>query len=313
MFTQQSYAPSAALTRGIALAFVAYAAFSTADAIIKLSSERFVVGQTALILAIFALLPTLALTIGRGGMRALLPKKPGLVAARAALTACCCQLVWNALTMLPIAEVYAILFASPMLITAASAVILGEDVGWRRWSAVITGFVGVLIMLDPSFASFTTGHLLVVLAAVCGSASFLVLRKLGPNEKSAPILAALFLAIGLTAAPSAISGWITPSPGELAMMALAGLLIGSGQTSLVLATREAPAALVAPFQYSQMIWAVLFGIWLFGDLPTPNLYLGLVIVTGSGLFIVWRETIRNRPVTIAGGRGEVPARAARDA
>jgi drug/metabolite transporter (DMT)-like permease len=94
-------------------------------------------------------------------------------------------------------------------------------------------------------------------------------------------------------------------------LVLAGLLQGAGQAALVLATRDAAAAIVAPFQYSQMLWAVLFGALLFGDRPDPVLFAGLTIVAASGLYTLWRETVRQRPVTLTAGRGEVPARAAR--
>ena len=98
---------------------------------------------------------------------------------------------------------------------------------------------------------------------------------------------------------------------ELGLLALAGLLMGCGHGGLVLATREAPAVVVAPFQYSQMIWGVLFGVVLFADRPEPVLFLGMAIVVASGLYTIWRETARQRPVTLGGGRGEVVARVAR--
>ncbi|MCB2009216.1 MAG: DMT family transporter [Geminicoccaceae bacterium] len=311
MVSARDSSQGSTLLHGIGFALVAYGAFSTADAIIKLSSSRFSVAQVALLMAAFALPPVLALTRGQGGLRALLPVHIRLVAARGVLTAIGCHLAWNAFSIMPMTQAYAILFASPMIITACSALLLGEDVGWRRWSATIAGFVGVVIMLDPSFSSLGKGHLLAALAAFCGSASFLILRKLGGREKSASILASLLLAVGLSSAPIAISDWVVPTWGELSMIALAGLLFGSGQAGLVFATRETPAALIAPFQYTQMIWAMVFGIMIFGNMPTTNLFIGLAIVVASGLFIVWRETVRARPITIAGGRGEVTARAAR--
>ncbi|MCB9944879.1 MAG: DMT family transporter [Geminicoccaceae bacterium] len=302
---------SAPVARGIGFAIAAYAAFSTADAIIKLSSSRFSVFQVALMMAVFALPPVLLLTRGQGGLRAMLPRNRGLVLARAILTAICCHLAWNAFSMLPLAEAYAILFASPMIITAFSALILREDVGWRRWSATLVGFAGVMVMLDPNFEALGMGHLMVAMATLCGSCSFLILRKLGGREKSASILGSLILAVGLSSAPLAFQDWITPTWHELGTLALAGLLFGSGQAGLVMATRETPAALIAPFQYTQMIWAVIFGMMLFGDQPTLHLLIGLAIVIGSGMFIVWRETVRSKPVTLGGGRGEVTARAAR--
>ncbi len=304
-------AGSTASLRPIGFALLSYACFSTADAMVKLSSARFSVFQIGLTMALAALVPVLLLTRGQGGLAALLPRRRGLVALRALLTSACALLAWAAFGMLPLADAYAILFACPILITALSVPLLGESVGWRRWAASGVGFAGVLVMIRPDFATLGLGHLLGVLAAVAGALGFIVLRRIGPSEKSAAVLFAVFVALALAAAPLALRDWVAPTSGELLTLVLAGLLQGGGQAGLVLATREAPAAVVAPFQYSQMLWAVMFGALLFGDRPEPLLFVGLAIVGASGLYTLWRETVRQRPVTLGAGRGEVPARAAR--
>jgi S-adenosylmethionine uptake transporter len=299
------------VARGIGLALLAYAAFSTADALLKLSSAGFSVFQVAFVMAFFAVLPVLATTIGRGGLRSVLPRNVKLVAARGILAAACGMLAWNAFAILPMAEVYALLFAAPMLVTALSAVVLGEAVGWRRWSATVVGFIGVIVMIDPRFSGLGFGHLLAAAAAVCGASSFVILKRIGATEKSAAMLFTVLFWLMAVSLPPAAANWIWPSAVELGIMALAGLLMGVGQAGLVFATREAPAVVVAPFQYSQMVWAVAFGLLVFGDVPTTNLFVGLAIVVAAGLFIIYRETVRAKPVTVGGGRGEVPARIAR--
>lgn len=301
-----------ASARPIGFALLSYASFSTADAMVKLSSARFSVFQIGLVLALSALVPVLVLTRGQGGLAALLPRScRHLVALRAVLTSACALLAWAAFALLPLADAYAILFACPILITALSVPLLGESVGWRRWAASGVGFAGVLVMIRPDFATLGLGHLLGILAAVTGALGFIVLRRIGPRETSASVLFAVFVTLALAAAPLAVRDWVTPTPGELLTLTLAGLLQGCGQAGLVLATREAPASTVAPFQYSQMLWAVLFGALLFGDRPEPVMFVGLALVTASGLYTLWRETLRERPVTLGAARGEVPARAAR--
>ncbi|MEZ5826355.1 MAG: hypothetical protein R3C97_17005 [Geminicoccaceae bacterium] len=263
--------------------------------------------QVGLLMAVFALLPVLALTRGQGGLRALVPVHTRLVAARAVLTAGCCHLAWNAFAHLyPMTEAYAILFASPMIITALSALVLGEDVG-APLVRDITGFVGVLIMLDPTFSS------------------------LGGADGGARCL----LRIGLLPDPAQLGGprgkahrswrhssspWVCPqrpaSHSWVTRLRANSRWLSPGCCSVPdrpvsCSPRETPAALVAPFQYTQMIWAMIFRILLFGDMPAANLFVGLAIVIASGLFIVWRETVRARPVAVGGGRGEVTARAAR--
>ncbi|BCX19713.1 MAG: transporter [Geminicoccaceae bacterium] len=304
-------APVPAIGRAVALALASYLCFSTADAMIKLAAARLPVEQIALLMSGFALLPVLFLARGVGGWRAFLPRRPALVLARGVLTALCALAAWRAFALLPLADAYAILFLAPILVTAFSALFLGESVGWRRWTAAAVGFTGVLLMVRPDFDGIGLGHLLAFAGATFGAASFCVLKKIGNGETSAAILFVLFTSIAAIAAPGAILGW-KPLDGEsLLWVALAGLLQGSGQAALVLATREAPASVVAPFQYSQMLWAVLFGLLIFGDRPTPMLFVGMALVVGSGLYILWRERVRRGTVTLGAARGEVPARAAR--
>jgi drug/metabolite transporter (DMT)-like permease len=296
---------------GIGLAAAAYLTFSAGDASIKLAAGGYSVFQVATTLALAAQLPVLLTTIGRGGLAALIPRSWPLVLLRAGLTSACCLCAWTAFTLLPLADGYAILFVAPMLVTAFSAVLLREPVGWRRWSATGTGFLGVLIMIRPDFATVGTGHLLALAAALLGSLSFIVLKRIGTRELSASILFVLFLGIALVSLPGAIATFRSPTAPDLLVMIAAGLLMGSGQAMLVVATRRAPANLIAPFQYTQMLWAVLLGYLLFGDAPAPVLWVGMAIVVASGLYTLWRETVRGRVPTLGAARGEVTARVAR--
>ena len=300
-----------AVASAIGLAVLAYLGFSTADALIKLASQAYGVFQIAFVMALFAQVPVLYLTIGLGGWRALVPHRPGLLLLRGALTATGSFCAWTAFSRLPLADAYAILFIAPILVTAFSAVFLAEPVGWRRWSAAAAGFVGVMVMVDPSFTALTAGHALAGVAAVLGSLSFIVLKRIGTRETSAAILFVLFGCITLVSLPGFIATFRQPSPADLTVMASAGLSMGSAQALLVLATRRAPANVVAPFQYSQMVWAVLYGVLLFGNIPDLQLAIGMTIVVASGLYTLWRETVRRGIATLGPTRGEVPARSAR--
>lgn len=304
-------APAPAVGRAIAMALVAYLCFSTGDALIKLAAARYPIEQIALVLSGFALFPVILLARGAGGWAALRPNSMKLVLARGILTALCALCAWRAFALLPLADAYALLFLAPILVTAFSALFLGEQVGWRRWSAAAVGFLGVVVMVRPDFATIGMGHLLALAAAIFGAGAITVLKKIGKSETSAAILLVLFVSIGAVAAPGAVLAWRPLDFEGLWPVALAGLLQGSGQAALVLSTREAPASVVAPFQYSQMLWAVLFGLLVFGDRPTPMLFVGMALVVASGLYILWRERLRRGTVTLGTARGEVPARAAR--
>lgn len=302
--------PDIGVARGIAFALLSYASFATGDAAVKLASGRLSVFQIAVILGAFALLPVFSLLRGRG-LSVLVPRLWGLVLARGLLTALCALCAWRAFALLPLADAYAILFASPILVTAMAPLLLKEHVGWRRATAAAVGFVGVLVMIRPDFDTLGLGHALAALAACLGALSFIVLRRIGPREGAAPIVFFLFLAIIGVALPFALQDWMMPSAHELALLGTAGLLQGAAQVALVAATRSTPAAVVAPFQYSQLLWAVGYGIVIFGDMPEPAMYLGMALVIASGLYILWRETVRRRVVTLGAARGEVPARAVR--
>ena len=312
MYTQSIQAPAeASVARGIGFAVLSYAAFSTADAMIKVASAGYSVFQIAATLSVFALLTVPVLTIGVGGLRALRPRLPGLVLLRGLLTAFGALAAWQAFARLPLAEAYAILFGAPILVTALSPVLLGEQVGRRRWSAAGVGFAGVLVMIRPDFATLSAGHAFAAAAAVLGALSFCVLRRIGSRDTSASILLFLFLSIIAVSLPLALPELVLPTPRDLLMQAVAGLLMGAGQAGLVMATRGTPASVIAPFQYSQMIWALAYGLLLFGDRPAPVMFLGMAIVVASGLYILWRETVRRRPITLGAARGETIARAAR--
>lgn len=296
----------AVVVRGILFAVASYGGFATADAVVKSLSGHYSLSQLAAAMAVFALLPVMALTIGRGGLQAIKPQKPGLVAARAVLTTLCMLSAWQAFSLLPLADAYAMLFAAPLLVTALAGPLLGEQVGWRRWLATGIGFLGVLVMIRPGFASLELGHAFGAAAAVFGACAFIVLRKIGPSEKSAAVLVPFFLTLIAVSGTMAWPNLQAFDVNHWPLIIVAGLLIGAGQTGLVFATRDVPAALVAPFQYTQMLWAIGFGIWLFGDVPDNTLFAGLVLVVGSGLYTLWREVVRNQPATLA--RGETPAR-----
>ncbi|MCS6876777.1 MAG: DMT family transporter [Geminicoccaceae bacterium] len=304
-------APVHATGRAVLAALASYACFSVADALVKLAASRYPVEQIALLSSLFALVPVFFLARASGGVRALLPNNLALVAARGLLTALCALCAWRAFALMPLADAYALLFLAPILFTALSALLLGEPVGWRRWCASAVGFAGVLLMVRPDFATLGLGHALALLAAALGAAALTVLKRIGNSETSAAVLFALFSAIGVVAAPGAVLSWRPLDLAGLWPVALAGLLFGSAQAALVLATREAPASVVAPFQYTQMLWAVLLGLWIFGDRPSPELFAGMALVAGSGLYTLWREKLRRGTVSLGAARGEVPARTAR--
>lgn len=278
------------LGRGIGFAVLAFALFSTSDACVKwLAGAGYPIPQLGATLALFALAPVAWLVMRGGGLASLRARRPFWVAVRAALLGGDTLCAYFAFAALPFAETYAIFFGTPILVTALSAPLLGERVGWRRWVAVAIGFCGVLIVLRPGFATLGFGHLAAIGAMVLFSLSLLLLRRIGNEESSAAMVSWALAAVLLVTLPWVPAVFVAPPPVDLALMAFGGLLLGLAHVALIEAFRAAPASAVAPFHYSQMIWAVLLGLLIFDELPDLWVAVGAVTIVGSGLFILRRE------------------------
>jgi S-adenosylmethionine uptake transporter len=222
------------------------------------------------------------------------PRHVGLVGLRALMLAIDTVCAFTAFSLLPLADAYTLFFAGPMLVTALSVPLLNEHVGWRRWSAVIVGFCGVLIILRPGFAELTLGHLAALGATLTFSLSTIILRRLGESESSGALLVSTLLALVLVTAPALPFVYVAPDLTGWALMVGGGLLAGIAHIGLVKGFRMAAPAIVAPFQYTQMIWAVFYGYVLFSDLPEIWTVIGSLVIAASGLYLLWRETILGR-------------------
>ena len=282
---------------GLALGAFAFALFTVMDTTIKWLSAGYPVHELLFSNALFALVPVAVMTLRRGGLARLRTRRLHLHVLRGLLGMGGAFFAFYAYSLLPLADAYSFIFATPLLITALSVPILGETVGWRRWSAVAVGFVGVLIMLRPGVTAIGPGSIAALGAACFSACAILLVRKLSATESTASIALYSNLTVVLVMAALLPFDAVLPSVGDGLMMAAAGLLGGTALLVLISAYRRAPAALVAPFQYSQMLWAILLGLLIWGDLPDPAKLLGGLIVAASGLFVVYRETALGRRPT----------------
>ncbi len=191
---------------------------------------------------------------------------------------------------MPLADAVAISFMSPLVVTALSVPLLGERVGIHRWSAVIIGFGGVLVIVNPSRGMFTPGVSVAICGAIASALSMITIRQL---NRSDPPLAIVFyftlFATMFTALPLPFV-WVTPSGSDLGLLVLMGLTGGVGQYFMTRAYGLAPAAVISPFTYSGLLWATLLGWFLWSDVPKPQVFAGAAIVIASGLYILYRET-----------------------
>jgi drug/metabolite transporter (DMT)-like permease len=283
--------PNSSTALGIALALMAFALFSSTDAMIKWLSAGYPVHQMLFFNAAFSLVPVALFTFHTGGLPQLRTRRFGLHLLRGAtgMTAAFCA--FTAFSLMPLADAYAILFATPLLITVLSVPLLGETVRWRRGMAVVVGFGGVLVMLQPGGGSLDFAAGAAMLAAAASALSIVLVRKLSATETTASIAFYTNAIVVVVMAALLPFGFVVPSFADLALMAVAGLSAGSAVMLLVAGYRRAQAAVVAPFQYSQMLWGVGLGLLFWGDVPASSVAFGATIVVASGLYILYREVV----------------------
>lgn len=193
-----------------------------------------------------------------------------------------------AISTTPMADMTTIYLATPIYVTAMAAIFLQERVGWRRWSAVLVGFIGVLVALQPSGERLSTPVLVAVLGSVLYAISLVVTRRLRATP-STLLVATQMMALILVSATTAWFGWVIPTIGELAMMGAIGLISLVAFWSVNQGLRLAAASAVAPFNYSSIIWATLLGALVFGDIPATTTLAGAGIIVCAGMFIMMRE------------------------
>ncbi len=243
----------------------------------------------------FAFVP-LGLYIWRTtGFEVLRTKRPfgHLVRSGVGLTGMVCG--FSAVQYLPLTEATALQFASPLFMTGLAALLLAERVGWRRWTAVIVGFIGVLIMARPLPGHMNVvGVTLGILSALGAAGAMVAIRQIADTERGPTIV--FYFTLGGTALGfvGSLFGWVVPDLPTLGLLILAGLIGGVGQLFLTEALRKAPVGLIAPFDYTQLIWATLLGLVIWGELPHPATIVGAVIVAASGVYILQRELQRFR-------------------
>lgn len=273
------------------------------DAIAKYMStfEGMSPGQVTFYRFFFQLVCTLPLLFLVGGsiFRA---KRPWMNLLRGALHAAASLMFFIAVKYMPLADVFAIYFVEPFMLTMMSALFLGDKVGWRRWLAIAVGFGGAMIVIQPSWAIFGWTALLPVACAFLFTLYLFLNRALGDADSPLTMQtiagvggtlfmgAGLLIGNGLGEADFEIS--LPASSLSLILLILLGSLSGYIHLLVVRAFRMAPLSLLAPFQYFEIISATILGYALFGDFPTPSKWLGILIIVASGLFIIWRERVR---------------------
>jgi drug/metabolite transporter (DMT)-like permease len=282
---------------GIGLMLASIAVFSINDALGKWLLATYSVGELLLVRSAAALL-LLAPFIRQAGMAAFTrAPRPGLQIVRVLLSTLEVAMFFWAVSYLPLADTVTFYLAGPIYVTALSVILLGEKVGWRRWTAVIIGFAGVLLAMRPSAASFTLPALIALIGSIFFACLMIATRLLRETSNTVLIAGQIggTLLFGAVAAPFA---WVMPSPLDLALLALFGVLSIMALACVNLSLKLAAASVVVPYQYTIIVWAIVLGYVVFGDVPDAFTLAGAAIIIMAGLYIFWREQVH--------GEREVP-------
>lgn len=265
------------------------------DAIIKWLTGDYPVGEIMFVRGLFATLLAAAFVWRSGGLAALRPAAPWKHVLRVLCVVGTTVTFINAMRLLPLATAITVTFAGPLFITAMAPRFLGEHVGWRRWSAVGVGFLGVVVIFRPGIGGGFDWVLAIPLAtALIGAVRDIVTRNMSARESTAAMLFYSVVAVTLTGAVTLPWAWQPPSLADLGLFAVTGVLIGGAHYFLIQAFRYAEAATVAPFKYLSVVWGAAIGYAVWGDVPDPWSVAGAALIVGSGLYILHRETARRR-------------------
>jgi drug/metabolite transporter (DMT)-like permease len=285
--------------------------FAVMNALVKWQGERYPLGEVVFFRSVFSIVPCLALLAGSGQpWRRLRTRRFKQNIGLGILQFASMLLIYAAFGMMPLADAIAITFSTPLFLTLLSIPLLGEHVGAHRWAAVLVGFAGVMLMigagggLGGGLAS--TGALLALAAAAIGALGATGIRRMTLTEPSLVLVTYPALVTALLSLALLPFGWTTPGWWDGLLLAVIGLGSGIGQYWATQAFRFAPAAVAAPFGYLTMIWSMGLGYLFWGDVPTAMLISGSAVVMASGLYILYRETLRRAPPDPAQASFPVP-------
>ncbi len=305
-------ARSQALT-GILFAIGGTLIFSVNDVSIKFLSDGYALHQVILIRA-FVAMAFILTVIGWSdrGFAQLFTGRPGMHLLRVIIVMISNVTYFVGLATLPLADAVAVAYVSPIIITLLSIIFLHEKVGPRRWAAVIVGMVGVIVMLRPGAGVIQPAALLVLISAVMYAAGNLLVRHLGGTESAMTLsfyvqagFIVVSLCMGLWVGDGHLATeqglwaflfrpWIWPPLHDWPVFLATGLSVGIGGMMVTQAYRTTEAGLIAPFEYVGMPLAILWGLVVFGTFPDAISWLGIALICGSGLYVIWRETVRKR-------------------
>jgi len=295
------------VVNAILIKLVSVLLFAMMSVLVRWLGDRVPLGQMVFFRSAFAILPVLLFYAWRGElMAAVRTDRPFGHAGRGLISVASMFLNFAALARLPLADANALSFAAPLITVALAALILKERVRVYRWTAVGVGFAGVLVMLWPyldighitASSAATIGALCALTAAFTNAGSVIQTRRLTGSETTSSIVFYFSLICAFAGlatwplsrlVPTWGLEWLDPTWPDLAALVTVGLFGGLAHILLTESYRLAPASLVAPFDYTSMLWAFVLGYVFFSEVPTAYVFIGAAVIAAAGLFVIWRE------------------------
>ena len=319
MFTAPS-SPTNSPISGISLCVFGLFLFSLQDVIIKMFSDSYSVLQIVFARGVVALVPILIAVVVTSGWRGVVANKPKLLLLKGFLGFLSYLAYYMAIAALPLVDVVTITFSAPIIVTVLSAVLLHEPVGMRRWSAVFVGFLAIIIVVGPSGDFGNLATLLALLAAFAYACSILMTRFIGANDRPwtitlysmlafligssiASVLVVLF-GDSITTEDSSLQfllrPWVIPEFKDCMLIGFLGLNAAVGFYCLIRAYWVSPASVIAPFEYTYVIWAVVFGYLIWSETPRTTTLIGIALLVASSFYIFRRELQLHKAIGIEG-------------
>jgi len=280
--------------RGILAMCLSMATFLVNDTLVKLVSERLPMDQIVLLRGLFASAVILVWLAVAEPWVLRFVRRPGMIRVgwRAAIDAASTFTFLWALFNMPLANVSAINLSGPLMITVLAVLFLGERVHWRRWSAIGAGLLGVLMIIQPSSEAFSWFSVLALVATLFGAVRDVMTRRIAQEIPSILVTLATAVAVALVAGISvSVRDWTPIATSDLLLLAVASLFLIGGYHFVIVAMRVAEASVVAPFRYTSILWALLLGYVVWGDVPNFLALVGIAVLVASGLYLLHRERV----------------------
>ncbi len=284
--------------RGILAMCAAMALFVGNDTLLKIATADLPPGQIMAVRGLFAsaLAGALVLALGEGARLGGLARP--VVLLRAGLEGLVAFLYISSLAVLPLANITAILQATPIIMTLMAVALGLERVGWRRWSAIVVGFCGVLLIVRPDPSAFDVYAIVALLSAVVVALRDLVTRRIAAEVPTVVVTLSTTAAVGLAGtAVGFVEAWRPLGAREVALLGAAAVLVTAGNLCIIVAFRRAAVSVVSPFRYTIVAMALVLGFLVFGEVPDPLAAAGIGLIAASGLYTIHRDGVRRRQLT----------------